>query len=275
MVGGRALLVLAVALAVFAIPIPALAATVTATETCCDADGFPSVTLTYEAGPGENNAVTISTLRPWPSFGGWIVVDTTFGAPPTAGAGCSSIDAQTVECASAIDGGGFFVNMNLADGDDRASLAAACGFASMEGEFGCATMVNAGPGRDSVVANDVDHATVNGGDGRDFLFAGEKGSILRGGANGDHLIGAGGIDRLYGGAGTDFLWAGANNDILRGGEDTDELRAGWGHDDARGGPGRDTIYARDHRRDVVIGGMGFDRARVDSRDAVSMVERFF
>jgi Ca2+-binding RTX toxin-like protein len=165
--------------------------------------------------------------------------------------------------------------MELGDGDDRASLAGACGYASMEGDFGCATTIHAGPGRDSVVANDVDGATVFGGDGRDFLFAGEMGSILRGGANSDHLIGAGGIDRLLGEGGTDFLWAGANNDLLRGGYGTDELRAGFGHDRARGGPGRDTIYARDRLRDVVMGGTGFDRARVDSRDAVSRVERLF
>jgi hypothetical protein len=103
----RRLLIIALAFVAFTLPARATGAMVTASEVCCDADGFPSVTLTYEANPGENNAVSISTIRPWPGFGGWIVVDSTFGVPPTAGAGCSSIDSQTVECVSAIDGGGF------------------------------------------------------------------------------------------------------------------------------------------------------------------------
>jgi hypothetical protein len=41
-----------------------------------------------------------------------------------------------------------------------------------------------------------------------------------------------------------------------------------------GGPGRDTIYARDGTRDVVEGGPGSDRARVDrGLDRLRSVER--
>jgi hypothetical protein len=44
------------------------------------------------------------------------------------------------------------------------------------------------------------------------------------------------------------------------------LKGLGGNDRLKGGRGRDTFYSRDAYRDVLLGGPGRDRARVDARD---------
>ena len=53
------------------------------------------------------------------------------------------------------------------------------------------------------------------------------------------------------------------------------LLGGPGRDTLDGGAGADTIYAQDGERDVVIGGPGHDRARVDKQDKLIGVESRF
>ena len=71
------------------------------------------------------------------------------------------------------------------------------------------------------------------------------------------ICGRGGNDRVYGMGG---------NDTLVGGRGADRLY---------GGVGDDILVARDKRRDVVNGGLGRDRARVDRRDRLRAIEKRF
>jgi len=82
---------------------------------------------------------------------------------------------------------------------------------------------------------------------------------------GDLLKGTDGADVLCGLAGGDRALGLAGNDVVDGGPERDVLD---------GGPGNDLVLARDHRKDTVRGGPGFDRARVDKGvDKVSGVEK--
>jgi Ca2+-binding RTX toxin-like protein len=71
---------------------------------------------------------------------------------------------------------------------------------------------------------------------------------IRGTAGNNRLVGTRGNDKLCGLGGNDTLRGLAGNDRLVGGR------------------GRDTFYSRDAYRDVLLGGPGRDRARVDARD---------
>ena len=97
---------------------------------------------------------------------------------------------------------------------------------------------------------------LNGLSGKDVI-------VGRGGA--DNLIGLSGHDRIYGGSAYDQLWGGLGSDLLAGGPDGDHLHSLDGRDRAFGGRGNDEFYARDGFRDVLCGGRGADKARVDRR----------
>lgn len=98
---------------------------------------------------------------------------------------------------------------------------------------------------------------VRGGGGGDVIDGGPGDDVVRGGAGNDRIFGRGGRDRLTGGAGRDTLFGGAGRDRL----------AGWG--------ANDTLYARDGTLDLIAGGKGADRARVDRGDRLHAVERRF
>jgi Ca2+-binding RTX toxin-like protein len=89
-------------------------------------------------------------------------------------------------------------------------------------------------------------------------------NVLRGTAGRDVICGLGGNDALSGLGG---------NDVLLGGHGSDRLTGGAGRDSLRGGAGADTLRARDGARDVVNGGPGRDRARLDAVDRARLVER--
>jgi len=71
---------------------------------------------------------------------------------------------------------------------------------------------------------------------------------------------------IRGTAGPNLLVGTRGNDVLCGLGGNDTLRGLAGNDRLVGGGGSDTFYARDGFRDVLVGGTGFDRARVDSKD---------
>jgi Ca2+-binding RTX toxin-like protein len=71
------------------------------------------------------------------------------------------------------------------------------------------------------------------------------------------IRGTSGPNRLVGTRGNDKLCGLGGNDTLKG---------LGGNDRLKGGRGRDTFYSRDRFRDVLLGGPGRDRARVDARD---------
>ena len=268
---------LASGLAALALAAPSLANAATVTINTV----FQGATLTYTADPGEQNRVTINPIEPFFSFGGWLVTETGPAVTLTPGAGCSSVDAQTVKCPTAQTEAVLYVSVTLDDLDDWASLASACGYAEIEEDFPCGSVdVAAGAGDDIIVANDVvtfpTGTTVTGGAGRDLLIAGEQGGVLKGGPGPDNLSGAGGNDRLIAGDGSDYVFAGAGNDVIRGGPGNDKIYAGWGADRVEARAGNDTIYARDRRRDVLKGGSGSDRARRDAGlDSLHSIEAFF
>jgi hypothetical protein len=89
-------------------------------------------------------------------------------------------------------------------------------------------------------------------------------SCIRGTAGSNVLRGTRGDDRLCGLGG---------RDVLRGLGGNDRLVGGGGRDRLLGGSGNDTLLARDRFRDVVKGGTGFDRARVNAADVRRSIER--
>ncbi len=81
----------------------------------------------------------------------------------------------------------------------------------------------------------------------------------------DQLDGTPGKDVLCGLGGIDGISGNEGNDVVDGGPERDVLV---------GGSGNDLILARDHRKDAVRGGTGFDRVQVDGGvDKVSGVEK--
>jgi Ca2+-binding RTX toxin-like protein len=81
------------------------------------------------------------------------------------------------------------------------------------------------------------------------------------------MICAGGSeDTIYGKGGADVIYAGGGNDVIY---------PGAGRDQVQAGPGGDLIYSLDSRRDMINGGSGLDRARADTLDRTTGVERFF
>ncbi|HEY7560680.1 MAG TPA: hypothetical protein VH650_00755 [Gaiellaceae bacterium] len=89
-------------------------------------------------------------------------------------------------------------------------------------------------------------------------------------------IGGGpGRDVIVGTNGNDVLCGRGGNDVLRGRGGDDRLVGGPGRDRLVGGGGNDTLLARDGFRDVLKGGGGFDRARVNRSDVRRSIERLF
>ncbi len=95
----------------------------------------------------------------------------------------------------------------------------------------------------------------------------ERGRLLRCtivGTNGpDRLVGTPRRDVICGLGGADMLVGLGGDDILVGGPGADYLRPGTGRDRVLGGAGNDFVAARDGAPDMVIGGSGRDRGRLD------------
>jgi Ca2+-binding RTX toxin-like protein len=139
-------------------------------------------------------------------------------------------------------------------------------------------------GEGDMVADDIER--IVGGKGNDRLRDGAVHRWFLEGVPhrfGTALLGGRGNDVLRGGRASNYVQGARGNDVLRGARHRDYLLGGKGDDTLVGGPGRDllhgnhggdTLLARDGRRDVVYGGDGRDRARVDSAfDTVRDVER--
>jgi Ca2+-binding RTX toxin-like protein len=99
--------------------------------------------------------------------------------------------------------------------------------------------------------------------GNDRLLGRGGNDDLRGGPGSDRLSGGAGNDKLLGALGRDRLDGGRGKDVLKGQAGNDRLRGRGGRDTFRGGSGADTLVARDGRAELVDGGLGRDRARVD------------
>jgi hypothetical protein len=127
-----------------------------------------------------------------------------------------------------------------------------------------ANFADGGPGDDDIWGRHY----ARGGDGNDNVSGGLAAS-LHGDAGNDTLCCG---SAQYGDEGDDVLHAppaqyhDQHPRTLDGGDGNDVLYGGPATDTLRGGAGDDTIYARDGRRDVVVGGSGYDRAAIDPEE---------
>ncbi len=140
--------------------------------------------------------------------------------------------------------------------------------------FGGNDRIRGGAGNDVIRGGDGGDSLL-GGVGDDLIIGGPGGDVLLGADGRDRLLGSGGGDRIAGGAANDALLGGGGGDRLLGHAGADTLRGGGGRDAMHGYAGNDTFYARDGVRDVVNGGAGTDRARLDRIDVRSLLERRF
>jgi Ca2+-binding RTX toxin-like protein/glucose/arabinose dehydrogenase len=127
------------------------------------------------------------------------------------------------------------------------------------------------PGNDVIIAlggNDV----IRGGGGNDVVVGGRGNDVLIAGGGRDVLVGGRGRDRLIGGRGDDRLIGGRGDDRVIGGDGNDVLAGRGGRDVLFGNAGQDTLLAREGAPDLLNGGSGRDRARVDVGDRVWLVE---
>jgi Ca2+-binding RTX toxin-like protein len=83
------------------------------------------------------------------------------------------------------------------------------------------------------------------------------------------------IPCIRGTGGNNLLVGTRGNDKLCGLGGNDTLKGLGGNDRLKGGKGRDTFYARDAYRDVLLGGTGRDRARVNATDVRRSIEVIF
>ena len=173
------------------------------------------------------------------------------GAGPPGGGGC------TIRGTSGPD---------VLVGTARADVICGLGGNDQIAGLGGNDRITGGPGRD----------LIRGGAGRDLLNGGGGNDRLVGGAKADRLLGGFGNDKLLGSLGADRLLGGRGRDVLTGGAGGDRLVGGGARDRYQGGGGSDTLIARDRVAEVVNGGRGRDRARIDrGRDTPRSIEVLF
>jgi Ca2+-binding RTX toxin-like protein len=83
------------------------------------------------------------------------------------------------------------------------------------------------------------------------------------------------IPCIRGTSGPNTLVGTRGNDALCGLGGNDTLKGLGGNDRLVGGSGNDTFYARDRFRDVLFGGTGRDRARINASDVRRSIEVIF
>jgi Ca2+-binding RTX toxin-like protein len=228
-------------------------------------------TLTYAAGAGEANRVTVTVERETvelPDVGDfteltWLVTET--AAPLVAGEGCTSIDPHHASCPAPRSPRDVAVAIALGDGNDWGSAAAACFYIEEpeDGFTSCQTTLRGEAGNDTLFATDDDDVSndLSGGVGHDTLHGG---GYLRGGPGRDRLLGDGydegtfaggpGADIVRGTGGGDTIYgdnpsrgcgiralARGGGDRLFGGVGPDFIAGCGGNDLVHGGPGRDDL----------------------------------
>lgn len=105
---------------------------------------------------------------------------------------------------------------------------------------------------------------LNGGAGNDIVF-GQDGN--------DTILGRDGNDTLFGDAGNDNILGDAGKDLIHGGLGNDSLTGGSAIDRLYGDEGNDTLMANDSAAaDIVDGGIGTDKAKVDAGDVKTSIE---
>lgn len=235
----------AVLLAVLALPLSASAATVTKSGS----------TLSYVAGPGESNDVTVSLAGDT-----YTVSEQGSGVTVTSGGGCQ-VTGSSATCPA---GGVGLLDIQLGDQSDSVKilarmssrLAGGDGNDTLTGGEATDTLIG-GPGADALTGgagldildytdrtapltvtldgraddgeageNDNDAADieiVNGGSGNDTITGSAEDNVLNGNGGNDTLNGAGGDDALNRGDADEPLDPGAGDDVLSGGPGNDSV----------------------------------------------------
>jgi RTX calcium-binding nonapeptide repeat (4 copies) len=99
--------------------------------------------------------------------------------------------------------------------------------------------------------------------GNDVFYAYGGNDVIRGLGGRDRVYAGPGNDRVDGANGSDRLYGGPGADRIVGGRGADRLAGGGGRDRLLAGRGADVLLGRDRRADVVRGGSGLDRYRLD------------
>jgi Ca2+-binding RTX toxin-like protein len=223
-------------------------------------------TFTVEGGPGADT-ITGSFDFFHVAFGG-TGNDTLIGGPSFdvlwGQAGADSLIGH--EGDDDLQGGQGDDDLDGGPGSDRTDMHNAPAPVRIDLPAGIAT----GHGNDSLISIEDAHGSRHG----DVFIGNAKANLFFGWTGPDVAYGAGGPDFLSGDDGADLLRGGPGSDTLLGGQGPDLLRGDLGRDKHLGGPGPDYLRARDGRRDALNGGRGIDRAKRDSIDAVTGVERF-
>ena len=265
--------------ALLALPAGAGASTARAVASAVSAGLAPSVTLSYDAAPGEANRLTIT---PAANASGEIELRDP-AAVVSPGPGCERIDDHGVACSPRrlIGPTGpapatfARITARLGDRADEARVEGGVA-AELRGEAGADTLrgssaadvLDGGTGRDTLdgaegrdvfveddesARDEIDGGT--GGDRVDYTRRRRAVSVDLGqsrGADGDRLLhveeayGGRGADRLLGGRGLNTLSGGGGRDVLSGGGGRDvlDVREAGGApqaDRARCGPGSDVV----------------------------------
>ena len=282
----RVALLVAVALGIL-LSAPAQAATVSM------AQPFGLQTLTYRAGPGEVNRLTVGPA------GAAVLVSDPVGISP--GAGCSrpiAADPTRALCPLPRFLTGVPLTATLGDGDDvvTAELPSVVDTAEIAGNEGNDLIrgsagedrLDGGPGRDELFGFARDDTfltpnldgpdTMHGGDGiGDEADYSSRTAPLRLDLDGradDGQAGEGDrldtdVEDMAGGSGADRITSfnqpttmsgGPGNDVMRGGASTDELFGNGGRDRLHSGSGSDKIEGG-RGNDRITGGRGSDLLR--------------
>lgn len=142
-------------------------------------------------------------------------------------------------------------------------------------------LIEGGPGADTLVG-DTGYDTVTYASRRERLrlslddiandgAAGESDNLL----SFEVVIGGEHHDVIVGDAHSNVLNGGGGNDLIKGGGGNDTLFGGKGRDRLYGEAGNDMFYDRDKAKDMIVGGLGVDRATMDWTDTRREVERLF
>jgi Ca2+-binding RTX toxin-like protein len=220
-----ALLSLAV-VAVAGVPGVASAATVSSDGT----------TVTYLAAPREVNSPALLTPVPM------TLTDAT--APLTAGAGC--VSGPPIVCAGAVN-----LQVSLGDRADKTHLNNGVGD----------TIIDGGPGNDTIAGGSVGRVTVTGDDGADAITVSANTlGTGDGGAGPDTILGTSSSNNLSGGGGADLLTnrgSRFSDGTLDGGDGADRI-VGNGRAWLTGGAGADILVTQGDGENV-DGGAAADR----------------
>jgi Ca2+-binding RTX toxin-like protein len=210
------------------VPVSALAATATVT---------PGGELTFTAGAGEANAVTVQRE----ADGSFTITDSGVASVTPALPCTTGGAANQVSCPGA---GVDRIVVTLGDQADAGTVLPPLPALLVGGDGG--DTLTGGAGADAL----------DGGGAADTLIANAGGDFLDGGDGDDALSGGDGEDYLAGGTGSESaMSAGAGDDILAGGAGGETLAGGAGHDLLDGGTGADGL----------VGGDGFDTADYSQR----------